>query len=56
MLYAIGIFSYFIGAIASVLVEADARRPPEAKNEDGVWLSRRELDALRSILDRANRS
>ncbi len=56
MLYAIGIFSYFIGAIASVLVEADARHPPEANNKDGVWLSRRELDALRSILDRADRS
>jgi len=54
MLYAIGIFSYFIGAIASVLVESDARRNPEAEKGDGVSLSRRELEALRSILERAD--
>ncbi len=56
MLYAIGIFSYFIGAIASVLVESDARRDPDAKVGDGVSLSRRELEALRSILERADKS
>ena len=59
MLYAVGIFSYFIGAIASVLVESDARRAPgteKTEKKDGVSLSRRELDTLRSILERANRS
>ena len=56
MLYAIGIFSYFIGAIASVLVESDARRTPETERKNGVSLSRRELDALRSILERADSS
>ncbi len=56
MLYAVGIFSYFIGAIASVLVESDARRSPEAEKKDGVSLSRRELEALRSILERADKS
>jgi voltage-gated potassium channel len=55
MLYAIGIFSYFIGAIASVLVESDARRTHEAERGDGVSLSRSELEALRSILERADK-
>ena len=55
MLYAIGIFSYFIGAIASVLVESDARRAPEAEPRGGVSLSRGELEALRSILERADK-
>lgn len=54
MLYAIGVFSYFIGAIASVLVESDARHVSEARAEGGVRLSQDELDALRSILERAN--
>ena len=56
MLYAIGIFSYFIGAIASVLVESDARRTPETEERGGISLSRGELDALRSILERADKS
>jgi voltage-gated potassium channel len=56
MLYAVGVFSYFIGAIASVLVESDTRRSPEAEKKDGASLSRRELDALRSILERADKS
>ncbi len=55
MLYAIGVFSYFIGAIASVLVESDTRRTLGTENKDGVRLSQRELDALRSILERAER-
>jgi len=55
MLYAIGIFSYFIGAIASVLVESDARRTKETEEEHGLDLSRRELEALRSILERAEK-
>lgn len=56
MLYAIGIFSYFIGAIASVLVESDARRTPETEERGGISLSRGELAALRSILERADKS
>ncbi len=55
MLYAIGIFSYFIGAIASVLVESDARRTSEAKREGGVSLSQAELKSLRSIMERADK-
>jgi voltage-gated potassium channel len=55
MLYAIGIFSYFIGAIASVLVESDARRTKETEEKNGPDLSRRELEALRSILERAEK-
>ncbi len=34
MLYAVGVFSYFIGAIASVLVGSDARRTTETEKED----------------------
>lgn len=34
MLYAVGVFSYFIGAIASVLVGSDARRITETEKED----------------------
>ncbi len=55
MLYAIGIFSYFIGAIASVLVESDARRTSETERGSGVSVSRGELEALRSILERADK-
>ncbi len=55
MIYAIGIFSYFIGAIASVLVESDVRRTEETGERDGLDLSRRELEALRSILERAEK-
>ncbi len=55
MIYAIGIFSYFIGAIASVLVESDARRTEETEERDGLDLSRRERAALRSILERAEK-
>ena len=52
MIYAIGVFSYFIGAIASVLVDFDARKKPQKKEEDGVRLTERELAALRSILEK----
>lgn len=55
MLYAVGIFSYFIGAIASVLMESDAKRTRETEKKGGVSLSRHELAALRSILERADR-
>jgi len=46
---------YFIGAIASVLVESDARRTKETEERDGLDLSRRELEALRSILERTEK-
>ena len=53
MIYAIGVFSYFIGAIASVLVDFDARKTPQKKEEDGVQLTERELASLRSILEKS---
>ena len=55
MIYAIGVFSYFIGAIASVLVDFDARKAPQKKEEDGVQLTERELAALRSILEKSKK-
>ena len=54
MIYAIGVFSYFIGAIASVLVDFDARKAPQ-KEEDEVKLTERELAALRSILEKSEK-
>lgn len=55
-IYAVGIFSYFIGAIASVLVDFDARKDREEnKRGDEVRLSRRELESLRSILEKADK-
>lgn len=54
MIYAVGVFSYFIAAIASVLVEVDARRTT-ARKENGVRLSESEIQALRSILERTER-
>ena len=55
MLYAVGIFSYFIASIASVLVGLDARQGPEEarREEEGVRLDTREVETLRRILDRA---
>lgn len=58
MLYAVGVFSYFIASIASVLVGLDAQQeiPEEPAAEgDGVRLRESELDALRRILDRAEK-
>jgi voltage-gated potassium channel len=56
MLYAVGIFSYFIASIATVLVELDAQQTVEAeKKKDGLQLSERELDVLRSILERSEK-
>jgi voltage-gated potassium channel len=54
MLYAVGIFSYFIASIASVLVGLDARQGPEEdrREEEGVRLDTREVETLRRILDR----
>ncbi|MDQ3386665.1 MAG: ion transporter [Actinomycetota bacterium] len=54
MLYAVGIFSYFIGAIASVLVETDRRVKEEPKS--GIGLDEQELEALRSILEKSERN
>ncbi len=55
MIYAIGVFSYFIGAIASVLVDFDARQKVSPETEDGVRLTERELAALRSILEKSEK-
>ena len=53
MLYAIGIFTYFIGSMASVLVAFDASRRPKQGDKGGVELSEDEVEALRSILEKA---
>ena len=61
MLYAVGIFSYFIASISAVLVGLDAEQqkepPPEQAREEegGLRLSRDELDALRRILEKAEK-
>jgi voltage-gated potassium channel len=55
MLYAIGIFTYFIGSVASVLVALDARPTPKP-DKGGVELSDSEVEALRSILKKADDS
>lgn len=61
LLYAIGVSSYVIASIASVLVGLDAQRAPEppaieeptaAEEGDGVRLSRSDLEALRRVLER----
>ena len=53
MIYAIGIFTYFIGSVASVLVAADAGRTRKQGDKGGVELSEDEVEALRSILKKA---
>lgn len=53
MIYAIGIFTYFIGSVASVLVALDARPAPKS-DKSGVELSDDEVAALRSILKKAD--
>lgn len=57
MLYAVGVFSYFIASIASVLVGLDAQQQGnDASEEKGeVRLGQREIEALRRILERAER-
>lgn len=55
MIYAIGVFSYFIGAIASVLVDFDARKKPQKEKEAGIQLTERELAVLRSILEKSEK-
>lgn len=56
MLYAVGIFSYFIASISSVLVGMDARRTEPAEKAEAPRLEEHELEALRSILERAGRN
>ena len=58
MLYAVGIFSYFVASIASVLVGIDAQTPTEDTEQDkeGIRLNDKELETLRSILKKAERS
>lgn len=58
MLYAVGVFSYFVASIASVLVGLDAGQapPPSEAKDGGVVLSEEEAKALRSILGRAERT
>ena len=55
MIYAIGIFTYFIGSVASVLVALDASPAPKT-DKGGVELSYDEVEALRSILKKAHPS
>ena len=52
MIYAIGVFSYFIGAIASVLVDFDSKQNTNPETDKEVSLTERELAALRSILEK----
>ncbi|MBA3951419.1 MAG: ion transporter [Rubrobacter sp.] len=55
MLYAVGVFSYFIASIASVLVGLDARQGDlEATGQKGVRLDEQEVEVLRRILKRAD--
>ena len=56
MIYAIGIFTYFIGSVASVLVAFDASRTQRQGGKGGVELSEEEVEALRSILKKAEGS
>src|ERR671916_821013 len=53
MIYAIGIFTYFIGSVASVLVAFDASRAQKQGDNGVVELSDDEVEALRSILKKA---
>src|SRR3712207_5222029 len=55
MIYAIGIFTYFIGSVASVLVALDTRRTHKPEEKSGVELSD-EIEALRYLVRKAERS
>ncbi len=57
MLYAVGVFSYFIASIASVLVGLDTQQQGNGASEGRgeVRLDQRELEALRRILEKAER-
>ena len=58
MLYAVGVFSYFIASIASILVGLDAQqqppREPDTKQGVAVRLSQEEIKALRRVLEKAD--
>ena len=56
MIYAIGIFTYFIGSVASVLVAFDAGQAQKPRGKGGVELDEGEVEALRSILKKAEGS
>jgi voltage-gated potassium channel len=57
MLYAVGVFSYFIASIASVLVGLDARHAAPGDETSGeVRLSEGEVRALKSILEKSGGS
>ncbi len=56
MIYAIGIFTYFIGSVASVLVALDTGQTQKPEERGGVELSDDEVEALRSIVEKAERS
>ncbi len=62
MLYAVGIFSYFIASIATVFVGLDAeqgarekRRESPGQDDAGMHLDEAEVEALRRILEKAGR-
>jgi voltage-gated potassium channel len=56
MIYAIGIFTYFIGSVASVLVALDTGQTQKPEERGSVELSDDEVEALRSIVEKAERS
>ena len=56
MIYAIGIFTYFIGSVASVLVALDTGRTRKPEERGGVELSAEEIEALRSVVKKAERT
>ena len=55
MLYAVGIFSYFIASIATILVELDAQQTQGSEERGSLRLSEREVEVLRSILKRSEK-
>lgn len=62
MIYAVGVFSYFIASIATVFVGLDAEQGAQEKErqqprrrDDGVRLDEGEIEALRRILEKAER-
>lgn len=56
MLYALGIFTYLIGSISSILVSVDARQPPaKEKAPEGATLDEADIKALRAILKKAEK-
>jgi len=56
MIYAIGIFTYFISSVASVLAALDTRRARKPEQRGGDELSDDKIEALRSIAKKAERS